>query len=194
MKDRQDRIVTYQARWDKKTEPMRKKLNDNNIKLASVPSDVIVCKQKKNDEMQAASLVISDIRLMHIVFPVLKDVPIKPRKAEFGDGYVINQLVEVYGQADSKPSEAFNAIKIDVPLSEGIDQDDLIIRVFIDSPKQSTIVVYKVANLLGDMSNNSVLSVKAVLVPVSEDQLILKDERLKKAIQSIAKRRLATGY
>lgn len=191
MKDRSSRIITYQARWDKQTEKMRKKLSDNTVKLSSVPTDIIVCNFVKSDELNPQTIQVKDVRLTHIIFPFMKDVPIKHNRQEFNDGYVIDQLLELYG----KDGEGkVNPIEINMPVSENLDEDDLIIRVLVSDDKMSTVCCYKVAQLLGSFSNNEVLTVKAKLTPVSESMTILKDERIVKIIKSIANRRLALGY
>lgn len=191
MKDRSSRIITYQARWDKQTEKMRKKLSDNTVKLSSVPTDIIVCNFVKSDELNPQTIQVKDVRLTHIIFPFMKDVPIKHNRQEFNDGYVIDQLLELYG----KDGEGkVNPIEINMPVSENLDEDDLIIRVLVSDDKMSTVCCYKVTQLLGSFSNNEVLTVKAKLTPVSESMTILKDERIVKIIKSIANRRLALGY
>lgn len=195
-----DRVVYWQARLDKKTEKARRRIRDSNLKNVSTPEDVIVIREKTNEEGDIKETIISEFKVCNVLFPVLKDIPIKKVSNEFEDGYTITSLVAANGDKDDQKT-GVNSIDLVVPLDADINRGDNIVRVFVgneqDQASSSTVMIFKVAELKADMSNNAPLAMKATVVLSSEAFDALDAEtrpKFVKTVKLMAKRRLAAGY
>lgn len=195
-----DRVVYWQARLDKKTETARRMIRDSNLKNVSTPEDVLVIREKVNEEGDVKETVVHEFKVCNILFPVLKDIPVKKVSNEFEDGYTITSLVAANGDKDEQKT-AVNGIDINVPLDADINRGDNIVRVFVgneqDQASSATVMVFKVTELKADMSNNAPLAMKATIVLSSEAFDAMDAEsrpKFVKTVKLMAKRRLAAGY
>ena len=193
-----DREVSFQGRLDKKLEKQKIKLRDNKIKLTSVPEDVIVVRTKKTVNGDTISKVISAHKLTNIIFPVLKDIPVRRISTEFREGYALTSMVTAHGQGNEKGVEEgqtkdLNVLTITVPFDSDLDVDDNIVRVFVQEDlKQNTVIVFNVLDIMSDYSNNAPLTLKAKIA-VSTEPVDL-DKPAYQMIMALAKRRLSAGY
>lgn len=191
------REVSYQARLDKKLEQQRRRLNDNRIKHVGIPEDVLVLKRKTTKNGDTISKVIVDQKVVNIIFPVLKNLPVRRIKQEFQTGYSIRALVSAHGEGGTsgqgKEQKDLTTIDVLVPYDSTIDIDDTIIRVFVqDDIKMSTVVVFTVQEITADFSNNAPLNLK-VRLAISTEPVDLNKPSYQ-MIMALAKRRLTAKY
>lgn len=192
-----DREVSWQGRLDKTLERQKRKLNDNRIKHTGIPEDVLVIKRKNTINGDKISKVIVDQKLINIIFPVLKDIPVRKVSREFGKGYTLTALVNSHGEGSGKGQgqEQKDLTTIDVlaPIDSDLEVEDTIIRVFVNEQvKTSTVIVFTVREVLADMSNNAPLNLKAKLSIDTEPVDLNKPSY--QMIVALAKRRLAANY
>lgn len=192
-----DREVSWQGRLDKTLERQKRKLNDNRIKHTGIPEDVLVIKRKNTVNGDKISKVIVDQKLVNIIFPVLKDIPVRKVSREFGKGYTLTALVNAHGEGSEKGQgqEQKDLTTIDVlaPIDSDLEVEDTIIRVFVNEQvKTSTVIVFTVREVLADMSNNAPLNLKAKLSIDTEPVDLNKPSY--QMIVALAKRRLAANY
>lgn len=192
-----DREVSWQGRLDKTLERQKRKLNDNRIKHTGIPEDVLVIKRKNTVNGDKISKVIVDQKLVNIIFPVLKDIPVRKVSREFGKGYTLTALVNAHGEGSEKGQgqEQKDLTTIDVlaPIDSDLEVEDTIIRVFVNEQvKTSTVIVFTVREVLADMSNNAPLNLKARLSIDTEPVDLNKPSY--QMIVALAKRRLAANY
>ncbi len=192
-----DREVSWQGRLDKTLERQKRKLNDNRIKHTGIPEDVLVIKRKNTINGDKISKVIVDQKLINIIFPVLKDIPVRQVSREFGNGYTLTALVNSHGEGSGKGqgTEQKDLTTIDVyaPIDSNLEVEDTIVRVFVNEQvKTSTVIVFTVRDVLADMSNNAPLNLKAKLSIDTEPIDLNKPSY--QMIVALAKRRLAANY
>ena len=192
-----EREVSWQGRLDKTLERQKRKLNDNRIKHTGIPEDVLVIKRKNTGNGDKISKVMVDQKLVNIIFPVLKDIPIRKVSREFGKGYTLTALVNAHGEGSEKGQgqEQKDLTTIDVlaPIDSDLEVEDTIVRVFVNEQvKTSTVIVFTVREVLADMSNNAPLNLKAKLSIDTEPIDLNKPSY--QMIVALAKRRLAANY
>lgn len=192
-----EREVSWQGRLDKTLERQKRKLNDNRIKHTGIPEDVLVIKRKNTVNGDKISKVIVDQKLVNIIFPVLKDIPIRKVSREFGKGYTLTALINAHGEGSEKGQgqEQKDLTTIDVlaPIDSDLEVEDTIVRVFVNEQvKTSTVIVFTVREVLADMSNNAPLNLKAKLSIDTEPIDLNKPSY--QMIVALAKRRLAANY
>ena len=192
-----DREVSFQGRLDKTLDRQKVKLRDNLVKLTGTPEDVIVLKTKRTQNGDTISKVVVDQKLLNMIFPPLKDVPVRRISTEFREGYVLNSMVSAHGggseKGQDKEQKDLTKIEVIIPLDSDLDIDDTVVRVFVqEKTKQSTVVILNVVEILSDFSTNSPLTLKAILAISTEPVDLTKP--LYKLITTLAKRRLEAGY
>lgn len=190
------REVSFQGRLDKILERQKIKLNDNLIKLTGTPEDVIVIKKKTTQNGDIISKVIVDQKLINIIFPPLKDVPVRRITTEFEKGYKLVSLISSYGEGSDKGlgknQKDLTSIDITVPLDSDLNVGDEIIRVFVQENLVSSIMVFDVLEITADMSNNAPLNLKAKIALSTEP--IDMNKPTWQLITALSKRRLAANY
>ena len=190
-----DREVSFQGRLDKVLERQKIKLQNNRIRLSGIPEDVVVIKKKTTVQGDTISKVITDQKLINMIFPVLKDLPVRKIKKEFQEGYTLTSIVSAHGEGNDKgqPKDQKDLTTIDVlvPFDSDLDIDDTVIRVFVNN-KQNTVIVFTVVEILSDFSNNAPLNLKAKLAISTEPIDLTKP--IYKLITALAKRRLDAKY
>lgn len=192
-----EREVSWQGRLDKTLERQKRKLNDNRIKHTGIPEDVLVIKRKNTVNGDKISKVIVDQKLVNIIFPVLKDIPIRKVSREFGKGYTLTALVNAHGEGSEKgqgqEQKDLTTIDVFAPIDSDLEVEDTIVRVFVNEQvKTSTVIVFTVREVLADMSNNAPLNLKAKLSIDTEPIDLNKPSY--QMIVALAKRRLAANY
>lgn len=190
------REVSFQGRLDKVLERQKIKLNDNLIKLTGTPEDVIVIKKKTTQNGDTISKVIVDQKLINIIFPPLKDVPVRRVTTEFEKGYKLVSLISAYGEGSDKgkgkDQKDLSTIDITIPLDSDLNVGDEIIRVFVQENLVSSIMVFDVLEITADMSNNAPLNLKAKIALSTEP--IDMNKPTWQLITALSKRRLAANY
>ena len=136
-------------------------------------------------------------QIINIIFPVLKDIPVRQVSREFGNGYTLTALVNSHGEGSGKGqgTEQKDLTTIDVyaPIDSNLEVEDTIVRVFVNEQvKTSTVIVFTVRDVLADMSNNAPLNLKAKLSIDTEPIDLNKPSY--QMIVALAKRRLAANY
>lgn|SRR5574344_431311 len=177
---------TFQSRLAAKQEPIKRKLIDNNLSFAGNPTDCICIRETKNDEGDIEDRVIVKADVVSIIWPAIKDVPIRKINDTGNGSYTISSLVNTAGQ-DTNTS----LFKLYFEHNADISVGDLIVRVFIDpDTEQPTVIAVKVSELLGTYGQLMILyeSCNCTL-----DTEAIPD-KLAKIIGEMAKRRLNIKY
>lgn len=192
-----DREVSYQGRLDKTLERQKRKLNDNRIRHAGIPEDVLVIKRKTTINGDTISKVITDQKLVNMIFPVLKDIPVRRVARELREGYTLTALVNAHGEGGDKgqgqEQKDLTTIDVLVPFDSALEVDDTVIRVFVqEQVETSTVIVFTVRDITSDFSNNAPLNLKAKLA-ISTEPIDLNKPSYQ-MIVALAKRRLAANY
>jgi len=192
-----NREVSYQARLDKTLERQYRKLNDNRIRHVGIPEDVLIIKRKRTRNGDTVSTVISDHKLVNMIFPPLKDIPVRKIKNEYQSGYSMTSLVTAHGEGSEKgqgnEQKDLTTITVYVPFDTELDIDDTVVRVFVqEDVNSSTVAVFTVLDTFADFSNNAPLNLK-VLLAISTEPVDL-DKPSYQLIMALAKRRLAANY
>lgn len=193
-----DRQVFYQGRLDKKLENQKIQLRDNLIRLTGTPEDILVISKKVDSNLTTKSTIVKAHIVTNVVFPPLKDVPVRKVKQDFGSGYVLTNIVSSYGEGSEQgsgqgnPQQDLTTLTIQLPLESDIEKDNKIIKVFIQENKVNTIMVFDVLEVLSSYSNNSPLTLSAK-VALSTDP-IDPEKKIYKMITTLADRRITAGY
>lgn len=191
------REVSWQARLDKKLERQKIHLNDNRVKHTGIPEDVIVIRKKKTANGDTVSKVIEDQKLINMVFPVLKDLPVRRIRTEFEDGYSLVSLVSAHGEGSDKgygkEQKDLTIVDVLVPYDSEIEVDDTVVRVFVSTETNTnTVMIFNVREIKADFSNNTPLNLKVSLAIETEPVDLTKPSY--QLILALAKRRLAAHY
>lgn len=172
------RRTTYQARLGKKMDNIARKIFDNNIRLASQPTDMLrikVNRDKISQDLLSRTIVSAEI--VPIIFPSMKDVPLRRLIREDGEDILVPNFYQFY-------DDQFWTIY--VPAEIRLDEDDLLIRIIYDPySEEPNVVVLQVKEILTTLGYNSIvyLSVKVTLYDESlpsEVVSIIKDANKKR--------------
>lgn len=190
-----NRQVYFQGRLDKKLEAQKISLRDNLINLAGIPEDILIVKEKKDINNDTISTVMSGHMVSNIIFPVLKNVPVRKVSQEFGDGYTLTNLVSAYGEgSDKKPTEQkeLTTMEITLPLKSDLEVQDKIVRVMVQEGKAVTVLLFDVLEVTSDFSNNAALTLHATIALSTKPMDLTKP--LYQEIMTLAARRQKVGY
>lgn len=189
----------FQGKLDKIQERIKRKINDNNIRLNSTPIDVIAISVSRDDvtlkdhidnEMR---FTINSHNVIPLVFPALVDVPYTEYDGSKDDKYYNNKVLirTEYGEGDGKEQKDLSQVDVYAPVRSPIKKGDFVVRCFIDDP-YINVVMFEVKESLGTFSENALLSKKLHLavstINIPENSTILG------YIKSIAKSRVAAKY
>ena len=191
-----DRTVFFQGRLDKKLESQKIKLHDNLISLAGRPEDVIILADRKDSNGVSTSKIVKAHIVTNVIFPVLKEVPVRRVSQEFDSGYTIDNLVSAYGSGDEKghgeDQKDLTTIILRAPLKSEIAVGNKLVKVMVQEGKVNTVMVFDVLEVLADFSDNSPLSMSFRVALSSEP--IDPSKSLYQMIMSLAERRNKVGY
>lgn len=183
-------VRDFQSRLSMKHDIIKRKVLDNQISLAGNPTDCIRIHVEKNDEGDKLSTIVKQADVISVVWPSLKDVPIRKIHKNNPDGYVnesignytITSLVNIAGEGQNE-----QMFKLFFPHGADLNVDDLIVRVFIDPDVDYPIViVVKVAEILGTFGQMMLISQSATCTLDAEDM----PKELQNIIGEMAERRL----
>lgn len=158
--------MAWQSRLQAKLNILSQKLNDNAIALAGFATDVVFIRQNLNNVSDPISITVDDIDVISIMFPGLKDVPM--RRFLFTDDQfrVANDAVS---EEEKQPFEVYIQSKYRV------EQGSVILK-FFDNPHGGTplgnisttekpwVLPLKVADIFGTFGGRSMVWQKANLV------------------------------
>lgn len=193
-----DRQVFYQGRLDKKLENQKIQLRDNLIRLTGTPEDILVISKKVDSNLSTKSTIVKTHIVTNVIFPPLKDVPVRKVKQDFGSGYVLTNIVSAYGEGSEQgsgqenPQQDLTTLTINLPLNSDIEKDNKIVKVFVQENEINTIMVFDVLEVLSSYSNNSPLTLSAKIA-LSTDP-IDPEKKIYKMITTLADRRITAGY
>lgn len=166
------RRTTYQARLGKKMDNIARKVFDNNIRLASQPTDMLrikVNRDKISQDLLSRTIVSAEI--VPIIFPSMKDVPLRRLIREDGEDILVPNFYQFY-------DDQFWTIY--VPAEIRLDEDDLLIRIIYDPySEEPNVVVLQVKEILTTLGYNSIVYLSA--------KVTLYDESLPSEVVSIIK-------
>lgn len=177
-------IRDYQARLGMKQDSIKRKLVANRTELAGIPTDCIRISLTLNDEGDILTSKVREASVINVVFPPLKDVPIRMINSESGE-YKITSAINAFANENQQ------VYLVTCPRNCPLTKDDLLVRVMLDSEMDKPIViVFKVADCFGTFGSQALIGLKYQLV-VYEENLSTEIEN---AIIDFAKRRLNVGY
>lgn len=166
------RRTTYQARLGKKMDNIARKVFDNNIRLASQPTDMLrikVNRDKISQDLLSRTIVSAEI--VPIIFPSMKDVPLRRLIREDGEDILVPNLYQFY-------DDQFWTIY--VPAEIRLDEDDLLIRIIYDPySDEPNILCMQVKEILTTLGYNSIVYLSA--------RVTLYDESLPSEVVNIIK-------
>ena len=180
----------FQSRLAAKHEIIKRKVIDNQVELAGNPTDCIRIRYIKNDEGDIESRQIIKADVVSIIWPTLKEIPIRKLRKNKSDGtvnetfgtYEISSLVDV---AEDDANEKM--FKLYFPHGADISSGDVIVRVFIDPDvAQPIVLAVKVTNVLGTFGQLMLLWESANCALDAEDM----PEKMANVIGAMAERRL----
>lgn len=182
----------FQSRLAMKHGIIQRKILDNQVSLAGNPTDCIRIQYKLNSEGDIESRIVSKADIVQIIWPPMKDIPLRRIHKEDSDGkinetlgsYYITSLTGIATEDDTNNSEKF---KLYFEHGADINQGDLIVRVFIDPDVECPIVLaVKVSELLGTFGHTMLLWESAICTLDVENI----PPKLANVIGSMAERRL----
>ena len=144
--------TTFQSRLSSKLNKVSQKLHDNSIRLSGTISDCIKISMKSSNTGDIISRKIEDIDVIPVVFPALKDIPLKKVIS------TSSELITVPYTFEIQPIEVL------IPLTAKIDQDDLIIKFYENIEKHDPyIAILQVKDILGTFGARSIIYHKYTL-------------------------------
>lgn len=173
---------------------IQRKIIDNQVELAGNPTDCIRIRYTKNDEGDIESRVITNADVIQIIWPTLKEVPIRKLSRKKPNGHVdesvgtyeISSLVDIAEEGENE-----KLFKLYFPHNADIRAGDVIVRVFIDPDVEFPIVLaVKVSNILGTFGQMMLLWETANCVLDVEDM----PQKMADVIGAMAERRLHLQY
>lgn len=133
--------TTYQARLGRRLDKITKKILDNSIRLTSSPINMIRIRTERDERSQdtVSRTIVAD-NVMSIVFPVIKDIPLRSLESD-GSVSPVPSLYTINEQT---------YFEIYAPFYESLDLDDLLIRVIFDEENdRNYVMVLQVKEILG---------------------------------------------
>lgn len=171
----------FQSRLAMKHEIIKRKVLDNGTELAANPTDCIRIQYKKDKDGDIQSRIVSKATVESIIWPPLKDIPIRKIFCDGSGKYKITSLVDIANDEQNKNFDLF------FPHGADLNVGDLIVRVFIDPDvKEPIVIVVKITELLGEFGQMMLISEKCHCV-LETDTL---PEKLVNVIGEMAERRL----
>lgn len=186
----------FQSRLAQKHGIIQRKVLDNQVSLAGNPTDCIRIRYVKNDEGDIESRIVSKADIVQIIWPPLKEIPIRKLRKNLPDGkidetlgkYQITSLTGIASEEDTNNSEKF---KLYFEHGADITVGDLIVRVFLDPDvKEPIILAVKVDELLGTFGQTMLLWESAICNLDVEDV----PDKLANVIGQMAERRLHINF
>lgn len=188
-----DRIVSYQARLNKKLESKIISMSDSAILNIGTPEDILLIEEVKDVNGDKISTISKGHIVTNVIFPVLKNIPVEI--VEGKGTYALTSIVSAMGEgtdSGKEDKEDLTTVTVRLPLSANVKRGNKLVRVFVQEGKVNTIMVFDVINLLADYSTNAPIAVNAVL-SLSKDTINASKEIYQKII-ALANRRIAVGY
>lgn len=147
---RRMRRTSFQARLGRKLDNINRKVIDNNLRLASHPTDMIRIKAIRDERSQdLISRRIEDNEILPIILPTMKDVPLRKLTRE-GLGDVL--IPDFYPLQDSEVFDIY------APVEVQLDEDDLLIRlIYVPNVEDPWVICLQIKDNLATVGYNSVI-------------------------------------
>lgn len=143
--------TSYQAKLGRKIDNITNKVLDNNIRLASHPTDMLRIEVERDERSHdIMSRTITNSEIMPVILPKMIDIPMRQFKRE-GTETLIPSLFSI---AQEEYFEVY------APTECNLNEDDLLIRILYDkSPSidEPYIFVLQVKEVLGTFGYSSLL-------------------------------------
>ena len=143
--------TSYQAKLGRKIDNITNKVLDNNIRLASHPTDMLRIEVERDERSHdIMSRTITNSEIMPVILPKMEDIPMRQFKRE-GTETMIPSLFSI---AQEEYFEVY------APTECNLNEDDLLIRILYDkSPNidEPYIFVLQVKEVLGTFGYSSLL-------------------------------------
>ena len=147
------RRTSFQVRLGRRLDNISRKVIDNNIRLSSQPTDMLRIKVDRDDITQdLISRTITNAEIVPIIFPEMKDVPVRRLIREGENDVLIPNLYQFY---DEQYWELYSPAEI------RLDEDDLLLRMIYDPYSQEkSLVCLQVKEVTGTVGYSSFIYFK----------------------------------
>ena len=147
------RRTSFQARLGKRLDNITRKVVDNNLRLSSHPTDMIRIKVERDPISQdLISRTITNAEVIPIIFPEMKDVPLRRLSREGDETVLVPNLYQFY---EDQYWELYSPAEI------RLDEDDLLLRVIYDPySAEANVICMQIKEVLGTIGYNSFLYFK----------------------------------
>lgn len=176
---------SWQDRLNQKLEPLRKRLIDEQISRNGSATDCIHVVEVKDDFGDAKSTKVKSAEVVSVIFPAMKDIPIRFINKEDDSTYTITSLVSAVG-ISNQPDEKQEFV-VQSSVNNALNVNDLLIRVMLDEKASKPVVlVLQITEQLADFGYSSPILLKY------KCSLYTKDlpKQLTDVVVNMAKRRL----
>ncbi len=138
--------TTFQSRLSSKVNRISQRLHDNSIRLSGTISDCIKITTTKSAQGDILKRKIDNLDVIPVIFPALKDVPLRKVVPETGQSFIIPYTFDI------------QPIEIMIPLPYNIDQDDLIIKFYENiAGVDPYIAILEAKDILGTFGARSII-------------------------------------
>lgn len=141
----------FQARLGIIEDNMKQKIIDNNISLTGRPTDVLVIHLKTTKEDDTQKYVVDKASVLNVIFPPLKDIPLRCLSKDATKGWAITSLVKAITNDDE------NTPTYDVTTTEPLTPGTLICRVFLGMGQKPMVLLMEVKDIKGSVGSDRVL-------------------------------------
>lgn len=139
-------ITTYQSRLASRLNAISQKLTDNQIRLTGVATDCIKISASLTDQGDIITRKVEDIDVVSIIFPPLKDIPLKKVKTDTGQETVVPYTFDI------------QSLEVYAPLTAKLDQDDLLVKFYENiAGYDPYIAIFQVKEMLGTFGARSII-------------------------------------
>jgi hypothetical protein len=176
---------TFQSRIATKQDNIRRKLNDNLLTWVGLACDCIRIQTYTNREGDPLQHIVKEATIENIVFPPLRDVPIRDLIDKDGQ-YTLTSLVSSVVSPDQGEDKDYYIVS--APRNSKLSVNDLLFRVFLEPEARfPSVLPLEVSEKLGTIGGNSMIS-NSFKVAICTQEL---PQKIVDVIVAMAKRR---GY
>lgn len=143
---------SWQSRLSAKLNRISQKLVDNQITLAGLATDCLLIRRNENKMSDITSIQLDDISIVNIVFPGLKDIPMKR---------FYNSTTQTFISANdaiTEDTEPPKPVQVYAPIATQINQGSIVLK-FFENPTgvDPWILPLEVKEVLGSFGARTII-------------------------------------